>query len=87
MKAKELARQVRNKVVEIYKAGLGFKNYLMFWTFHGILLNPLNENGKSMVQLQTYHHKVVHAKERINQKSNQEAQGKVLGSYKDPQLG
>lgn len=35
-----------------------------------------------MVQLQTYHHKIVHAKEKINQKSNQEAQGKFWGVTK-----
>ena len=49
MKAKEHTRQARDKVVEKFKAGLGYKKKI-----------PSSENGKSMAQLQTYQDMAVH---------------------------
>ncbi len=60
MRTKELARQVRDKVVEKYKAGFGSKKYSKLWPSHGALLNPSSENGKSTAQPQTYQVKAIH---------------------------
>ena len=55
MKAKKHTRQVRDKVVEKFKARLGYKKNPKLCTSHGALSNPSSESGKSMAQLQTYH--------------------------------
>ena len=61
MKAEEHTRQVRDKVVEKYKAGLGYKENLpSFDHLTELLFNPSSENGKSMAQLQTYQDTAVH---------------------------
>ena len=60
MKAKEHTRQVRDKVVEKFKPGLGYKKNPKLWTSHGALFNLSSENGKSMAQLQTYQDMTVH---------------------------
>ena len=85
MKAKEHTRQVRDKVVEKYKAGLGYKKNLpSFEHLTELLFNPSSENGKSMGQLQTYQDMAVHlnwpGKESIHQRSSQEAHGNSGGA-------
>ena len=54
MKAKEHTRQVRDKVVEKFKAVLGYKKYPKLSTSHRALFNPSSENGKRMAQLQRH---------------------------------
>ena len=60
MKAKERTRQVRDTVVEKFKAVLGYKKYPKLWTSYGTLFNPSSENGKSIAQLQTCQDMAVH---------------------------
>ena len=85
MKAKEHTRQVRNKVVGKFKAGLGYKKNPKFWTSHRALFNSSSENRKSMAQLQTYQDMAVHlnwqaGKESINQRSSQDVHGNSGGA-------
>ena len=51
MKTKELSKQVRDKGVEKYRLGLGYKKYLKPWTSHGVPLNPLLKPGKNTINL------------------------------------
>ena len=60
MKAKKHTRQVRDKVVEKFKAELRYKKYPTLSTSHGALFNPSSENGNSLAHLQTYQDMAVH---------------------------
>ena len=53
MKTDEYSIQVRHKVVEKYRSGLGVKKYPKLLTSHLAPLYPLLENGKSMPLQQT----------------------------------
>lgn len=57
MKTKEHTRQVRDKVVEKFKAGLGYKTITQALNI-SVLYNSSSENGKT--QLQTYQDKAIH---------------------------
>jgi hypothetical protein len=48
MKTKEVSEQVRDKVVEKYRSGLGSKKISETLNIHGAPLNPLLKNGKNM---------------------------------------
>ena len=60
MKTKELSKQVRDKVVEKYKSGLGYKKIAKSLMIPGAPSNPSSSNGKNMVPQQTCQERATH---------------------------
>jgi transposase len=67
MKTKELTKQVRDNVVEMYRSGLAYKKISETLNIPLSTINPLLKNGKHMAQQQTCQERAVLQNSRTRQ--------------------
>ena len=83
MKTKELSKQVRDKVVEKYRSGLGYKkisNTLNIpWS---TIISIIKKNGKNMAPKQTCKETHGPGTDGINQRVNKESKDNPEGAAK-----